>query len=708
MKLDSFHFPYLPGRLERLGELAYNLWFSWHSEAIWLFKYLDEKLWEDVYHNPVKLLHQIDPLRLDALTHDNRFLNRFDAAMQTFDEYLKNDKTWFSNAHPDRSQDLTAYFCMEFGIHESLPIYSGGLGILAGDHLKSASDLGVPLVGVGLLYRESYFTQYISQHGHQQVLYIHNDYSTMAIRTVQEENGAPVIIRVPVADRTIAAKVWVAKIGRINLYLLDTDFPENPSEDRNITERLYVADRDLRLIQEILLGVGGVLALQALGLKPAVYHMNEGHSAFLSLELIRQKADAGTSMEEAFAAVKKNVVFTTHTPIAAGNETFDVDRIVKFMSGYSKALNLTPEALLKLGQADHNPDPHAFSMSILSFKTSRKSNGVSQLHGEVSRGMWQHLWHDTPVEEIPITAITNGVHARTWLARPMKYLLDCNLGTDWRDKQLEEPYWEGVFDIPDEELWKIHMRLKTLLIQSVRRRLVDQRERNGESADAIEEARHLLDPNRLTIGFARRFAPYKRGTLLFKDRERLRSILKNTDQEVQILFAGKAHPANQPGQTLIKEIYDESRSGDFNGHLIFVENYDMALARRLVAGVDVWLNTPRRPLEASGTSGMKAAMNGALNLSILDGWWCEGYNEKNGWAIGENRNFYNEFEQDDVDSHSLYHLIENEILPLYYKRNEKGLPASWIQWMKQAMRISLPKFNTLRMVKAYVEEMYLR
>ena len=707
MKLNAHHFPFLPERIGQLDELSYNLWFSWHSEAIHIFKYLDSKLWTDVIHNPVKLLHQIDPQRIIDVSKDDVFLAIYDHVIELFNNYLNDNQTWYKTNHADKKNELVAYFSMEFGIHESLPVYSGGLGILAGDHLKSASDLDIPMVGVGLLYREAYFTQFISQSGHQQSFYKHNDFSNMPLQPIKDENGDFVKIFVEVADRTIAARVWQVNVGRIPLYLLDTDFPENPEEDRKITQRLYVADREMRLIQEVLLGVGGARTLEIIGRKPTVWHMNEGHCAFLAIENARRLIETGMSTESAFKQVKESVVFTTHTPVPAGNEVFDANLIKKMMLPVWQSANISMEQFLALGQELRAPDPHAFNMTILSLNLSRAANGVSQLHGEVARGMWQGVFPDKSVADVPIGSITNGVHARSWLADDVKDLWDHYLGTEWRSKLIEPDYWKCIHEIPDEAIWKAHQKLRKKLIEDIRCRQIAQRERNGETADSIAEAKSLLDPDVLTIGFARRFAPYKRGTLLFRDRERLKWILNQSERPIQILFAGKAHPANQPGKALIREIYGESRNPDFSGKIIFIENYDIALARQLVSGVDVWLNTPRRPLEASGTSGMKVGMNGGLNLSILDGWWRECHNGDNGWAIGEDKLYYNEDEQDNADSQSLYHILEFELAPKFYNRDATGLPKEWIKLMKASMATVTSEFNTCRMLKEYVEQLYL-
>jgi starch phosphorylase len=707
MTQTNSHFSSLPERLQHLGDLAYNLWFSWHSRAVRLFQSLDQKLWEDVSHNPVRLLRELDNQRLDEMSENPKFLSQYDAVIQAFDHYMKRQDTWYNTHYSNKKDERIAYFSMEFGLHESLPIYSGGLGILAGDHLKSASDLGLPLVAVGLLYREAYFTQFISMHGNQQSMYLYNDFSDMPLLPVLEENEEPVYIEVMIEDRPIALRVWVAQIGRIPLFLLDSDYPDNRSDDRDLLKRLYVGDRDSRLIQEILLGVGGVRVLRRLGYNPTVWHMNEGHCSFTSLERIRELLP-DHSWEDALTKIKSSTLFTTHTPIPAGNEVFGNDRVAHFLKPLQEEMGVPSEAIHRLARNGSIYDPNVFNMTILSLKTSDHANGVSQLHGHVARQMWHHLWPDRPLDEVPIGAITNGIHSRTWITTEIKNLFDEHLGEEWRYHLMKPDFWEKISDIPDERFWKTRQILRRRLRNDIRCRLSAQRERNGESRESMEEVKSYLNRNALTIGFARRFAPYKRGTLLFRNREWLKAILNKKGTPVQIIFAGKAHPENQPGKTLIKDIYTESRNPEFSGKIIFVENYDMAFARRLVSGVDIWLNTPRRPLEASGTSGMKAAANGALNLSILDGWWREAFDGKNGWAIGEDREYYNEWEQDEADSHSLYTLLETEIIPSFFKRNKQNLPAEWISRIKYSMKSIIPLFNTDRMVCNYMENYYIQ
>jgi len=700
-------FPNLPDPLDRLGELAYNLWFSWHHEAYRLFRHLDIKLWDDVHHNPVQLLKEIDGRRLEEVLEEVAFMCKYRSVLEAFDHYMNQKDTRFATVYPDCLDKKVVYFSMEFGFHESLPIYSGGLGILAGDHLKSASDNGVPLVGMGLLYRESYFTQFISLHGNQQAVFEPNNFSNLALQPVPDNAGRHLTVRVRFDHQTVAARVWKVEVGRVDLYLLDTDFSENPTGDRKITERLYVQDRDLRLVQEMLLGIGGVRVLEALGIRPAVWHMNEGHCALSGFERMRGLLESGIPLSEAIARIRPSTVFTTHTPVAAGNEVFETARIDRLLKPYWESMRLTRDDFFSTARDPQNPDPNAFNLTILSLNTSEYANAVSELHGRVSRRMWHSLWPDRPVEEVPIGHVTNGVHTRTWMSSFMKNLLDEHLGDGWRYRLSDSEYWTAIQKIPDESLWKVHNELKFRLIEYVRRSLSRQRERNGESAESIAEVKHLLHPETLTIGFARRFTPYKRGTLLLRNRDWLKYILQRQDLPVQIIFAGKAHPADQMGKSLIQTLYAESRSPEFSGKIVFVENYDMSLAKLLVSGVDVWLNLPRRPLEASGTSGMKAAVNGALNFSVLDGWWRESYDGGNGWAIGEDREYYNEQEQDEQDSQSLYRILQDEIAPLFYRTDAGGLPGEWIKKMKHSMQTVIPKFSTSRMLEEYISKYYV-
>ena len=559
---------------------------------------------------------------------------------------------------------------------------------------------------MALLYRESYFTQFLTVQGEQQVLFIHNTYSDMPIMPVKDVNGEQLVIRVNLDHRFLAARLWRTQVGRIKLFLLDTDFPENAPENRKITQRLYVDDRDLRLLQEILLGIGGVTAIRAMGLKPDVYHMNEGHCAFLGVECISGFMAGGDMFEKALQKVKTANIFTTHTPVPAGNEVFNIERVDKFLGPYLETRNIPKKSFLDLVHCGVDQDPNAFNMTILALRLSEHANAVSAIHGEVSRLMWHSIWPERPLEEVPIGSITNGIHTRTWMSSWIKNLLDKYLKPKWRYEVANPKFWESLSKVPDEALWKAHQELKQILILDIRRRMVSQRERNGESKEAIADADRLLNPDWLTIGVARRVALYKRATLLFTNRDWLKSLVGRDDRPIQIIFAGKAHPADQPGRALIREIYSESRNPDYKGRIVFVENYDMAFARRLVSGVDVWLNTPRRTMEASGTSGMKVAVNGGLNLSVLDGWWCEGYNGRNGWSVGEDKKYYNESEENNADAYAIYRILEDQIVPMFYERDNKDFPRRWIAMMKESMKSIIPCFNSNRMIIEYMTKMY--
>ena len=598
-----------------------------------------------------------------------------------------------------------AYFSAEFGFHESIPNYSGGLGILASDHCKSASDLDLNFVAIGLLYRHGYFRQQIDKEGIQEAINLNQNFHHLPIREVRRGDMSS-LVSVPILDRDVFAKLWELRVGRVSVYLLDTDTPENSAEDRLITAELYGGDLEMRMRQEIMLGIGGVKALSALGIQPDVFHMNEGHSAFLALERIRlnviqKKLDFYSALQVVAAAN----IFTTHTPVPAGNDSFPREMMRKYFGAFAKELNIPFDELFSFGQTRVDPsDP--FSMTILALRLSRHANGVSKLHGEVTRSLWKDVWAGVPVQEVPITSITNGVHTKTWMAPEFSALYQKHLGA-WEEHLAEPEFWRGVIDIPDTQLWETHQKLKLRLIEFVRERVRRRRERVGESPEAIRKVNRILDPEILTIGFARRFATYKRGTLLFSDKERLKRLLNDTTRPVQFIFAGKAHPRDEAGKALIQEVYKFSREVGFENRIVFLEDYDSYIARRLVQGVDLWLNHPLRPLEASGTSGMKSAPNGGINLSVLDGWWREGYNGNNGWAIGaEISNGTVEF-QNEGDASSLYQLLENQIIPLYYAKPDGKLPLAWLQLMRESIRSVTPVFNTQRMVKDYTERLYI-
>jgi starch phosphorylase len=705
--------PSLPAKLERLRELANNLWWSWNHEAIELFRRLDRDLWESTGHNPVLILGTIRQERLEQAAEDDGFIAHCDRVCRVFDRYMEGQGTWYRKTYVDMAQGdgpCIAYFSAEFGLTESLGIYAGGLGILAGDHLKSASDLGLPFVAVGLLYQQGYFRQYLNPDGWQQELYPENDFYNMPVTLERQVSGAPLTVEVEYPGRVVKAQVWRAQVGRVPLYLLDTNIGDNRHEDRDITDQLYGGDHDLRIRQEILLGIGGIRALAALGIRPNVCHMNEGHSAFLALERICSLMQENQlSFAEAREAASAGHVFTTHTPVPAGIDWFHPDLVDHYFSFYYPRLGLSRHEFLGLGRMDPNDANGYFCMAILAMRLANKVNGVSQLHGRVSREMWQEVWPQVPQEEVPITGITNGIHPRSWISHDMADLYDRYLGPRWIERPAELSVWQQVMRIPDEELWRTHERRRERLVAFARRRLREQLELRGGSPSELSQAEQVLNPEALTIGFARRFATYKRATLLFRDVERLVRIVGNKERPVQIVFAGKAHPRDNPGKDLIRQIVHQAREPEFRNRIVFIEDYDMIVARYLVQGVDVWLNTPRRPHEASGTSGMKATANGALNMSVLDGWWDEGYTPETGWAIGHGEEYTDDQAdyQDAVEANAIYDLFEKEIVPLFYERGRDGLPRGWIAKMKAAMRDHAGVFNTNRMVREYAERCYM-
>jgi starch phosphorylase len=706
--------PHLPGRLQGLHRLAYNLWWCWNQEAVSLFRRIDDELFDKLENSPVKLLAHVGQERLDQLLRDDGFVAHMDRVLAALDGYLSG-RTWFHETyakegdHPEALAERyrLAYFSAEFGTHESVPVYSGGLGLLAGDHLKSASDLGLPLVGVGLMYREGYFRQYLNVDGWQQERYPENDFYNLPLIPESKPDGAALLISVPMPGREVWAKVWRIQIGRVPLYLLDTNIPQNTPEDRQITSRLYGGDHDMRIRQEMILGIGGFRALRALGKTPAVCHMNEGHSAFCGLERIRLWMDEdGVDFTTAREAVAAGTVFTTHTPVPAGNDIFAPQLVQHYFSSYLPQLKIDWQDFLGLGRQNPRDHNEPFCMTVLAIRLSNISNGVSKLHGSVSRKMWKAIWPDLPEAEAPITSITNGVHTQSWLAPEMWQLYDRYLGIQWDKRPTDHSIWRRVDNIPNAELWRTHERRRERLVVFARRRLKESLTRRGAPPAEIARSEEVLDPEVLTIGFARRFATYKRGTLIFRNLERLAAIVNDKDRPVQFIFAGKAHPRDHAGKELIAEIVHVSRRAEFRRRMVFIEDYDVNVARYLVQGVDVWLNNPRRPLEASGTSGMKVCINGGINMSILDGWWVEGYTGDNGWAIGAGEEYTDLTYQDDVESRAIYDLLEQEIVPLFYTRSTDGLPRGWIKVMKRAMATVCPVFNTNRMVQEYMEKCY--
>ena len=624
----------LPEQLSRLGKLAYNLWWTWRPDAQRLYDWIDPDLWEETYHNPVLFLRKVRRTNLNSVVHDRNYMKHYDQVFTAFDTYMEAKDTWYLNHHKGLKDRQIAYFSTEFGLHETLPIYAGGLGVLSGDHAKEASDLGLPFVGIGFFYTRGYFTQHINDDGWQTADEVHMQFEDLPVMPVLDENDQPMTVSVELPGRSVKARFWEIQVGRVPLYLLDTDVNGNSESDRYLTARLYSSDLDLRISQEIILGIGGVRALRALGYNPDVWHMNEGHSAFLSLERAYEYTEQGYSYEEAVELIRSSTLFTTHTPVPAGNDEFPLWLIDKYFAEYWQKLGLEREAFIDL--ARHKVSwGETFSMPILAIRMAEKINGVSELHGQVARRMWHFLWPDRKEYDVPISHITNGVHTGTWLARRMVTLFDQYLPQEWQTNLDDPEIWEDVLQIPDEELWDVRLHLKRKLIAYMRERARQQWLNDNIHPVQVIAAGALIDPYMLTIGFARRFATYKRAGLILRDFDRLLKMVNKPNMPVQIIFAGKAHPADEPGKLLIQEVYRKVKKAETGGRLVFLEDYDMNLARYLVQGVDVWLNTPRRPNEASGTSGQKAALNGVLNFSVLDGWWREGYNGRNGWAIGE-------------------------------------------------------------------------
>ncbi len=699
--------PSLPEELAGLQRIAYNLWWTWERQAIELFKRMDPELWRETRHNPVQMLGILQQTSLDGLKADDGFMAHLSVVDEKLHEYMTG-KTWFHKTYNGGRSITVAYFSMEFGLHESIPIYSGGLGILSGDHLKSASDLGIPLVGVGLLYRQGYFRQYLNIEGWQQEFYPENDFYNMPLHLERDSSGVPLAIELDYPGRTVRVHIWRMQVGRVPLYLLDTNLDENAPEDREITAQLYGGDHETRIRQEILLGIGGIRALKLLGIEPNVCHMNEGHAAFMSLERIGLlMEEKGLKFDEAMEIVKAGNIFTTHTPVEAGIDHFSSDLVEKYLDRFYRHLGLTRDDFLGLGRQNPKNPNETFCMAVLAFKLAAHCNGVSQLHGEVSRKMWKNIWPDLPEEHLPLTSISNGVHTRTWLSSEMTGLLNRYLGTRWVDDPTDYSIWRKAAHIPDAELWRTHERCRERLVAFARARLKEHLHQVGATAKEIAVADEVLDPEALTIGFARRFATYKRGTLLLRDIERLSRILNNPARPVQIIFAGKAHPADFEGKELIRQIVQLSLKEEFRHRIVFIEDYDLAVARKMVQGVDVWLNTPRRPLEASGTSGMKAAFSGGLNMSVLDGWWPEGYRGNNGWAVGKGE-VYDDIEyQNEVEGRAIYDLLEKEIVPLFYDRGQDGIPRGWLATMKASLQTICPIFSSERMVQEYTERFYV-
>lgn len=709
MKTFSFNvIPDLPQNLKPLEELATNMWFTWNWEAIMMFVSIDEELWHKSHRNPKWVLGALSHDRVMQLSSDENFLKRLYDVKKKFDDYMNYKDTWFNKVKTEKENNmLVAYFSMEYGVGEGLPIYSGGLGMLSGDHLKSSSDMGLPVIGVGLLYRKGYVQQILNRDNWQMEAYPENDWYNMPVEIVKDHNGNPLRVSVNLAGEEVKIGVWRVPVGRTSLYLLDTNLPENTTHSRTITEQLYGGDRDNRIRQEIVLGIGGYRALKAMGLVPTVYHVNEGHSAFLLLERIR---DLMYERKISFSQAKKIVwatsVFTTHTPVMAGNEYFDFKLVEKYFSDYIKDIGLSFADFLELGKEDKNS--LGFCMTVLALRLCAFSNAVSKLHQDTTRKMWSKVWHNLPLYDIPIDYVTNGVHTSSWVSHE-HYETYKNYVCEDCDKTTVEGYnWKRIYDIPDEKIWELKNIRKHKLIKLVRERLIRQYKRLGADATVLKDIENVLNPNYLTIGFARRFATYKRANLFMKNLERLAKIVNSDERPVQFIIAGKAHQADVAGKELIKQVASLNLDKRFKSRIVFVEDYNMNVARYMVQGVDVWLNNPIRPLEASGTSGMKAAINGTLNLSVLDGWWVEGYSPDVGWAIGGMEDYRSDEERDYVESESIYNIIEKVIVPLYYDSRENGIPRKWINMVKNSIVKITSFFNTDRMLREYYEKFYLK
>lgn len=700
--------PQLPKQISELGIIANNLWWSWNTEFLKIFKQIDIDLWERCDKNPVKFLKLVDQEKLENAAKDEKIVKQYETNLENFKSYMQSKNTWFNKTYPENKNDLIAYFSAEYGLDETLPIYSGGLGILSGDHLKSSSDLGIPLVAIGLLYKNGYFHQIIDRQGSQQSKYKDIELDNMPIYPVKAKTGENLIVSVKMAKETVYIKVWKICVGRVNLYLLDTDIPENKEENRGITLRLYGGDQDMRIKQEIVLGIGGVTVLKELGLNPTVYHMNEGHSSFLVLEIMKNIIE---EKKVAFNIAKditnSKTVFTTHTPVPAGNDIFPIELVEKYFDKYWEKLGITKEEFLELGMKPKEQNKTHFNMGILALKIAGKKNGVSKLHGEVSRELFSEVWPEISPKESPITYVTNGVHTCSWLAPNLKRLYNEYLEAYWQDKIYDNKTWEKIKDIPDEKLWEAHKERKIKLLDLAKKNVTTRLKNSGMRYDEIKEITSKLNPDALTIGFARRFATYKRATLIFRDLERITEILNDEKRPVQLIFAGKAHPKDVEGQNLIRRIHEISMMPQFKGKIILLENYNIGIARHLVSGVDVWLNNPRRPMEASGTSGEKASVNGVVNFSVLDGWWAEGYNTKNGWAIGTNDEYDSYEEQDIADSESIYNILENKIIPAYYDKDQNGISHKWLEYMKNSIISTGGKYSTSRMLVDYTNKLYM-
>lgn len=701
--------PQLPKRIEKLSEISNNLWWSWNTEFLRLFQKIDIDLWENVGKNPTKFLKHVSQENLEKSSKDLMFLREYDKIVENFENYMRSKNTWFSNKYPENKKDLIAYFSAEYGLDETMPIYAGGLGILSGDHLKSASDLGIPLVAVGLLYKQGYFNQKINGYGGQESEYKSIDLYDLPITPVKDEKGDDLTIYVKFPKRRLYLKVWQVNVGRVTLYLLDSDIDKNNEEDRDVTLKLYGGDQEMRIRQEIVLGMAGTkLVSRVLNLNPTIYHMNEGHSAFLTLELIKDTIrDKQVSFEVAQDIVTSKTVFTTHTPVPAGNDIFPIDLVEKYFKDFWPRLDLSREEFLRLGMKPTLDLDQGFNMGILALKIAGKKNGVSKLHGSVSRELFADVWPNIAPSESPITYVTNGIHTCSWLAPKVKELYNKYLMPYWQDNIAQDKTWERIKNIPDEKLWEVHQERKQKLLKLVKESTTERLRCSGYSYEEISEITSKINPEALTIGFARRFATYKRATLVFKDLERITQIINNENRPVQLIFAGKAHPVDKEGFDLIKYIHEVSMMPQFKGKIFILENYNIAMSRYLVSGVDVWLNNPRRPMEASGTSGQKASVNGAINFSVLDGWWAEGYTQNNGWTIGTNAEYDSYEAQDLADSESMYYTLEEKIVPMYYEKDKNGISKNWIEVMKNSIITTGGKYSTSRMLEDYANKLYI-
>ena len=693
---------------DKCTELARNLWWSWHPDVLMLFRDLDPIRWRQLDHNPIALLREMTPDDLERRCAELVLYTRINHAYRRLKEYLADNKTWGSVHAGVIGSKQVAYFSAEFGIHESVPIYSGGLGVLSGDHIKSASSLGVPLVAVGLFYDQGYFKQQLDRDGYQREQYVDTNVEDLPMDPALGVDGKPITVQIDTRQGPLLARVWLVRVGRVPLYLLDCNVEGNTPQDRELTSRLYGGDLRARIRQELVLGVGGVKALRAAGIRPGVHHLNEGHSAFAPLEVIRERMqDDGMSFDDALREVAHHTVFTTHTPVPAGHDRFDGGMVEEHLGPLRDQLEISYEQLMGLGRVEPQNEAETFCMTVVGLKLSRRANAVSSLHGHITRRMWAHLWPWRVEEEIPIGHITNGVHVSSWLAHQMKQLYDRTFGLDWEKNMADPAVWRPIYDVDPGELWEVHNALKDLLFGFVRRRISRQCRRREESQEAVAAAQHVLDPGVLTIGFARRFATYKRADLCLSDPDRLARLVNNPKRPVQFIFAGKAHPADEPGKELIKRISNLRHDSRFAGRIVFVEDYDINVARHLIQGVDVWLNNPRRPLEASGTSGQKAVLNGGLNCSVLDGWWAEAYNGANGFAIGNGSHHVSDEINDGRDAEDLFRVLEDEVAPLFYDRDAHGLPRQWVERMMNSIYSLAWRFSADRMVTDYVEQCYL-